>query len=155
MSVRDLEGLQNLIPLMGRSEAKVVQRAVGAVHNLSADAESIPIIRRYGGIPRLIDLLKNEATLISGSAAGAIQNVSRELASRMLIREMDGVVESLADLLSSEDVNAQVCAAGALLNLLGPELEGNQRAAMGKIISLVMASSMVFDAVYERRPELT
>jgi hypothetical protein len=154
-SVRDLEGIQNLIPLLGKPDTKVVQRSVGALHNLSADGESISFIRRYGGIPRLIALLKEDSPLISGSAAGAIQNVGRELASRMLIREMDDVIEPLARLLSSEDMNAQVCAAGALLNLLGPELEGKDRAALGKIMSLVMASSMVYEGVYERRPEVT
>lgn len=153
--VRELEGIQNLIPLLGKSDAKVAQRSVGALHNLSADAESISFIRRYGGIPKLIALLRDESPMIAGSAAGAIQNVSRELASRMLLREMDGVVEPLAAMLSSDDVNAQVSAAGALLNLLGPELEGGKRAAFGKMMSLVMASSMVYDAVYERRPELT
>lgn len=44
---------------------------------------------------------------VAGSAAGALQNVSRELASRMQIREMDAV-PALADLLSCEDVHAQV-----------------------------------------------
>ena len=155
MSVRDLDGIQNLIPLLGKSESKVVQRSVGALHNLSADAESISFMRRYGGIPRLISLLKDESPLVAGSAAGAIQNVSRELASRMLIREMDDVVEPLSAMLSSDDLNSQVCAAGALLNLLGPELEGPQRAAFGKIMSLIMATTMIYEAVHERRPELS
>jgi hypothetical protein len=54
----------------------------------------------------------------------------------------------------------QVCAAGALLNVLGPELEGGMhgpgatRRSLGHLMSLVMATSMVYDGVFDKRPEV-
>ena len=50
---------------------------------------------------------------------------------------------------------AQVCAAGALLNILGPELDAlpegcGQRRALGRIMSLVMAVSIVHECVFDR-----
>ncbi|GAX84906.1 hypothetical protein CEUSTIGMA_g12327.t1 [Chlamydomonas eustigma] len=157
--VCDLGGIQNLLPLLGCNHPKVVTRAAGAIHNLSSDSESIRLIRKYAGIPRLLLLLSDTNVAVAGSAAGALQNVSRELASRLLIREMDAI-PALAMLLSCEDVHAQVCAAGALLNILGPDLEGGMygpradRRSLGRMMSLVMAASMVFDGVYEKRPEI-
>ena len=56
-----------------------------------------------------------------GSAAGALQNLSRESASRAEILQL-GAVPPLSDLLFGSDVQSQVCAAGAILNLLGPSL---------------------------------
>lgn len=45
---------QCLLPLLSSSNVRVVARAAGAIHNLSSDAESIRIIRKYCGIPRLV-----------------------------------------------------------------------------------------------------
>jgi hypothetical protein len=62
--------------------------------------------------------------------------------------------------LPSSGASHQVCAAGALLNILGPELDGGlhgpkaDRRSFGRLMSLVMAASAVFDGVYERRPDL-
>lgn len=65
----------------------------------------------------------------------------------------------LADLLSSTDVQAQVCASGALLNIIGPDLDqrpdgGQQRRGLGRLMSLVMAAAAVYDCVFERQPLL-
>ena len=50
------------------------------------------------------------------SAAGCIQNISRDDNARVVMKEC-GAVPALTDLLFSEQVNVQVCAAGALLNV--------------------------------------
>ncbi len=67
---------------------------------------------------------------------------------------------ALAVLLSCTDVHAQVCAAGALLNILGPELEsgmhgpGASKRALGSLLAMVMATAIVFNGVFEKRPDL-
>jgi hypothetical protein len=94
---------------------QVKTRAVGALHNMSSDAETIRIIRRHEGIPPLIALLSDRCDAVCGSAAGALQNVSREVASRALIRD-GGAVPPLSLLLAGMDVQAQVCT--SRLNLL-------------------------------------
>jgi hypothetical protein len=58
---------------------QVKTRAVGALHNMSSDAETIRIIRREQGIAPLIALLSDRCDAVCGSAAGALQNVSREV----------------------------------------------------------------------------
>lgn len=55
-----------------------------------------------------------------------------------------------------------MCASGALLNILGPELEeagegapgqaARQRRVLGRLMSAAMAASCVYDAVWESRP---
>eukprot|EP00898_Chlorokybus_atmophyticus_P006496 jgi/Chlat1/6848/Chrsp51S06566 len=139
----------------GRTQVRT--RAVGAIHNLSSDAGSIRVIRRAGesGIPVLVSLLSDTAhPAVQAAAAGALQNVSREVASRMIIRELYAV-PPLAELLVGTDM--QVCAAGALLNILGPELsqgkDTERRKAFGKIISLCLISSSVSDALFSTAPE--
>lgn len=82
-------------------------RAVGALHNVSSDVDSIRIIRRRGGIKWLIRLLHHSQPCVCGSAAGALQNVSREVASRLLIRDSDAV-KCLIKLLQSTEVQTQV-----------------------------------------------
>lgn len=67
------------------------------------------------GIPRLMDALKNDVDIaIKGSAAGTFQNISRETASRLSLQHL-GAVEPLVRLLRVSDIQAQICAAGALL----------------------------------------
>ncbi|KAG1667363.1 hypothetical protein FOA52_001423 [Chlamydomonas sp. UWO 241] len=159
-AVREHEGIQSLLPLLSMRDApNVVSRAVGAIHNLSSDAASIPLIRKYAGIPRLVELLGHANVGVAGSAAGALQNVSRELTSRVVIRDLDAV-PPLATLLSCQDVHAQVCSAGALLNIMGPDMEdgeygaGNTKRALGAVMSLILAASIVHEGVFERRPDL-
>jgi len=56
----------------------------------------------------------------------------------------------------------QVCASGALLNIMGPELEErggvatgvSDRQAMGRLMSTAMAASMAYDALFSARPPL-
>ncbi len=84
--MRELGGMGALLHTLSDSHPKVLQRAAGALHNLSSDAGAIRAIRTLGGIPSLVKLLGNEAPGVAGAAAGAIQNVSREVASRLIIR---------------------------------------------------------------------
>ena len=51
-------------------------------------------------------------------------------------------------------LQAQVCAAGALLNVLGPELERSklgvvQRQGFGKVMSSLLTLSIVHEALFE------
>jgi hypothetical protein len=77
-----------------------------------------------GAIKELVTLLSDPQVHICSSAAGAIQNLSREQLSKEMIREVGGV-PPLMDLLFGRDVQTQVCAAGALLNILGPQLDSD------------------------------
>ena len=82
-------------------------RAVGAVHNISSEAEAIRIIRRLHAIGPLVELLRTPNATVCGSAAGALQNLSRESHARDEIHEL-GAVVLLTDLLFGDDVQAQV-----------------------------------------------
>ena len=97
----------------------------------------------------MIELLHSPSPAVFGSAAGALQNVSREVASRRIIRDA-GAAEPLATLLMGGDVQAQVCAAGALLNILGPEYgedvkKSPARRAFGRLITSALVLAMVQD----------
>lgn len=116
------------------------------------------MIRRKGGIRWLVRLLHHTQPCVCGSAAGALQNVSREVASRLLIRDSDAI-KSLIKLLQSTEVQTQVCAAGALLNVLGPELcdEDNptpqslkRREAFVKTITLTLVASIIKQTVFTK-----
>ena len=52
-------------------------------------------------------------------------------------------------------MQAQVCAAGALLNILGPELERSsmgvsQRKGFGKMMAQILTLSIACEALYEK-----
>ncbi|PNH03586.1 Vacuolar protein 8 [Tetrabaena socialis] len=162
--VLDKGGIGSLVMLLASPNVKVVTRAVGAIHNLSSNADAIREIRKNDGVPTLVSLLHSDHLTVSGSAAGALQNVSREIASRLIIRELDAV-PALARLLSAPDVQAQVCASGALLNIVGPDLDqqqqgqqgqgqtgGTQRRGLGRLMSLCMAASAIYDSLFEQPP---
>mmetsp|Transcript_7612 Transcript_7612/g.25214 ORF Transcript_7612/g.25214 Transcript_7612/m.25214 type:complete len:334 (+) Transcript_7612:62-1063(+) len=154
LSVRDVGAIPPILELLDPSCAvKVQTRAVGAIHNMSSDPDSIRIIRRQQGIPKLVELLRSDAPAICGSSAGALQNISREVASRNIIRDL-GAIPLLANLLVVGDMQAQVCAAGALLNILGPELGEDragsaQRRGFGRLISCCLALSMAHEMLFD------
>ena len=147
--VRDCDGVAALLVLLkeldrgeGRcgkdstdtseERARAKARVVGAVHNVSGDDDAIRLIRVGDGVPALIRALNSEDDSVACSAAGATQNVSRERASRVLFRR-GGAVESLARLLGrGGDSATQARAAGALLNILGPELDDGHGGAVSK-----------------------
>ena len=109
----------------------------------------------WQGIAPLVALLRVPSAAVCGSAAGALQNLSRESSARQEIRDT-GAVVPLADLLFGDDVQSQVCAAGAILNLLGPELGAEddsnpQRLAFKKLLSLALTIGMIHEPLREER----
>mmetsp|Transcript_52333 Transcript_52333/g.104835 ORF Transcript_52333/g.104835 Transcript_52333/m.104835 type:complete len:109 (-) Transcript_52333:181-507(-) len=104
-------------------------------------------------------MLNDPQVAICGAAAGAIQNLSREQQSKAEIMEADAV-PPLTELMFGADVPAQVCAAGALLNLLGPHLEADpvtgvqqpehlaRRQALTRIVMLSLVTGMAFHGLY-------
>lgn len=56
--VREAGAVTPLVQLLDSPQSKVQARAVGALHNLSSDSNSIRLIRRGGGIPKLVHLLR-------------------------------------------------------------------------------------------------
>lgn len=128
-----------MIELLTCSDITVRSRAVGVVHNLSSDLGIVADLRSSGAIPDLIALLNDPNISIAVSAAGCIQNFSREDQSRRTVRECGGVVP-LTQMLFMDYLPAQTCAAGALLNILGPTLGSEdcrnpQRVALKRLIS--------------------
>ena len=132
--VRDCDGVAALVALMKEldrlsnvtdDDERVMCRArvVGALHNVSADDDAIRLIRASDGVPHLVRSLSDDDDGVCGSAAGATQNVSRERAARALFRR-GGAVHALTKLLArGRDPATQARAAGALLNILGPDLD--------------------------------
>jgi hypothetical protein len=184
------------------SSSLALARVVGAIHNMTSDAEAVRAARTLGGVPLIVPLLRSRAPSVAGSAAGAAQNMSREAASRRMIRDA-GAIPALGELLVVGEVPAQVCAAGALLNILGPELSrggggagsgvraeeeeeeaeaeattsdddsddepppppppppddgadgaARRRRGLGKLISSALALTMVWDALYDGKPDV-
>ena len=137
--VRDCDGVAALVALMkeldrregGTRDSSFTDdersmcraRVVGALHNVSADDDAIRLVRLSDGVPHLVRALGSDDDVVVNSAAGATQNVSRERASRALFRR-GGAVEALTKLLARGcDPATQARAAGALLNILGPDLD--------------------------------
>ena len=50
VEVRELGGIKALVKLLGSSDDKVQTRAVGALHNISSDAQSIVLIREVSRV---------------------------------------------------------------------------------------------------------
>ncbi len=124
MAARDENAIDLLAPLLASEHEAVRTRSVGALHNLSSDPLSLRPMREAGCLPHLVKLLGSCTPAACSAAAGTIQNISREPIARGLLMSEWEAVEPLCDLLFGSDVQAQACAAGALLNLIGPEIGG-------------------------------
>jgi hypothetical protein len=101
-----------------------------------------------------VKLLKHPNLSVAASAAGALQNLAREVASRLLIWDME-CTGALAALVATGDAQAQVCAAGALLNILGPHVSSKgeeQRHGMCRLLSLTMAMAAVYEGCFRSLP---
>ena len=83
-------------------------RAVGVLHNLSAEVTSLRLLRECMCISPIISLLADASPEICQAAVGALQNISREEASRVFMLEQ-GVVPRLVDILFSDNMQSQVC----------------------------------------------
>eukprot|EP00736_Rhodelphis_marinus_P010794 Rmarinus@m.23705 len=155
--VREADGISRILELMASTNLKVQTRAVGAIHNLSSDCECVVLIRdSESGIEDLVKLLGSPHPSICASAAGALQNCSREVECRDVVKDA-GAVPLLVNLLFGSDVQCQVCAAGALLNIVGPELgpevkENEERARFKAMISQALTLSMVYHGIYSEEP---
>lgn len=105
----------------------LVARLTGALHNATADAACVRSVRAAGrdGVPLLVSLLRGRDADAAASAAGAVQNLARERLARLEARRA-GAVEALGDLLVLGTTSGKAHAAGALVNLLGPELSGEE-----------------------------
>jgi hypothetical protein len=70
-------------------------------------------------------------------AAGLVQNLAREDESRKKLLD-GGVVDKLLNLTLSSDLQAQVRAVGAILNLLGPSCDDTEslKQALARLIAL-------------------
>jgi hypothetical protein len=90
---------------MSCKEVLAQARAVGVIHNLSADVLAVAALREAGVIPLLLAALRAPSAKICAAAAGALQNMAREHASGLLIRERSLF---LVDLLMCSDIECQV-----------------------------------------------
>eukprot|EP00752_Nemacystus_decipiens_P004513 g4121.t1 len=134
-ATRDSGIIGIVVGLLDDESPKVRARALGTIHNLSTDARSIGIIREEGGLPRLVRLLRSHEAQVCGGAAGTIQNLSREEKSRALLLDSSGAVESLADLLVGRHTKSQISAAGALVNIVGPDARGSKRELLRSVLT--------------------
>mmetsp|Transcript_37259 Transcript_37259/g.64667 ORF Transcript_37259/g.64667 Transcript_37259/m.64667 type:complete len:325 (+) Transcript_37259:108-1082(+) len=147
-ALRDIGAVAAVCSLLASEHHKVVARAVGAVHNLSADAQSLRLIREAGGLGGLVPLLRSHEAEVCALAAGALQNLSREQASRAALAAAaggsgGGAVGPLADLLVGGDVQAQASAAGALWNIVGPDLDEMKREAFRVFLTDSIVMGMI------------
>ena len=108
-------------------DAVLAARLTGALHNATADAACVRLVRAAGrgGVPLLVSLLRGTEADAAASAAGAVQNLARERQARAEARRV-GAVAALGDLLVAGTTSGKAHAAGALANLLGPELSGEE-----------------------------
>ncbi|CAM9754873.1 unnamed protein product [Chrysoparadoxa australica] len=131
-----------VVAFMLSPDARVRTRALGCVHNLSSDASSIGEMRAAGALPPLIAMLRSPSPEVCGAAAGTIQNMSREPCCRQTLLS-GGAVPPLADLLLGTDTRCQISAAGALFNILGPDVAAQDR----EIFKTVLSDGIVLGAL--------
>lgn len=149
LEVRRYDIIPTIVNCLTITNELVRARAVGCIHNISADSSAIPILRVSGCIPYLCVLLREYSPEVCQAAAGAIQNISREAESRQIFQDIC-CVPMLIDLIFSNDVKCQVAAIGAVLNILGPDLTTESYASLrealteGLIIGILQ--SCIFDS---------
>lgn len=98
------------------AEARLQQRLVGALHNLSSGADGIAAIRRHpGGISALVSLLPCRQPGVAAAAAGALHNLCREEQARLDIRSHPDALPGLAAVLTGSDTQVPLCRCATLL----------------------------------------
>ena len=153
-AAKDHDVIKALVPLLASENHKVRDRTIGCLHNLSSDSTSIREIRELGALPGLVSMLSTCTPSACTAAAGTIQNISREPLSRdLLLQNHPNVIEALSNLLFGSDVQGQANAVGALMNLIGPTMEGGNnttnRKAFKELLSQSIAIGTVWQSVFE------
>lgn len=146
---------------MVSSDEVVRARAVGCIHNLSADSVSLSLLREVQCIPSLVNLLLDHSPEVCQAAAGTLQNLSREVASREMILNTNAI-SLLIDLLFSNDPKCQVyfclcldnfyfqiASIGALLNLLSPSLDEESRRLLRETLTDGLVLGTIESCVFE------
>jgi len=111
---------------------------MGFLHNMSSEVVVIKSIRESGAITEIIEALNlKPISSLTVDAAGLVQNIAREDESRKKLLE-GGVIDALLNLTVSNDLQAQVRAVGAILNILSPLCDdlGTLKQALSRIIAL-------------------
>lgn len=147
-----------LVSLLWQEDELVRERTLGTLHNLSADLSiSREIFAQFElrVTEPLVISLRNPSVHIAGPAAGCIQNLSRLEESRAtFLAHADGdAVDALTSLLFCAEPAVQVHAVGALMNLLGPDLEAqdpesHRYAAFQQLLSQSVALGGIFHALF-------
>lgn len=99
--------MERISELLNSTDEIIRARAVGCIHNISADSVSISMLREANSIPSLIQMLREHSPEICQAAAGTLQNLSREVTARNLILA-GNATPLLLDLLFSNDPKCQV-----------------------------------------------
>ena len=82
-------------------------RAVGVMHNISAEVSSLRMLRECMCISPVITLLTDFSPEVCQAAVGALQNMSREEESRVFMLD-HGVVGKLVSILFCDNMQSQV-----------------------------------------------
>jgi HEAT repeat protein len=85
----------------------VRSRAIGVIHNISADVPAISALRESMCIAPVISLLSDSSPEVVESAVGTLQNMSREEVSRLLILDQ-GALDKLLTILLGNHIQTQV-----------------------------------------------
>ncbi|OHS93220.1 hypothetical protein TRFO_40487 [Tritrichomonas foetus] len=113
-------------------------RLIGILHNMSSEPVVVRCIRESGAITEILEALDlKPISSLTVDAAGLVQNLAREDESRKKLLD-GGVVDMLLNLTVSSDLQAQVRAVGAILNLLGPSCSDTNslKQALARLIAL-------------------
>lgn len=146
----DFEALQIMCLHLESTDCDVRARAVGCIHNLSADAISLSLLRDAGCIRAVSALLRDSSPDLCRAAAGIIQNMSREPLSREAFAN-EGAVPGLSDLLISSDVDCQAASVGALLNMLSPTLPPDQLPQLKKALTDGVVMGVINSSLFESK----
>jgi hypothetical protein len=118
--------------------SQLFARLLGFLHNVSSEAMVVRAIRESGAINEILEAMDAKPiTSLTVDAAGLVQNLAREDESRKQLLD-GGVVDKLLNLTLSSDLQAQVRAVGAILNLLGPSCDDTDslKQALARLIAL-------------------
>ena len=113
-------------------------RLLGFLNNMSSEAVVVKSIRESGTITEVIEALNlKPISDLTVDAAGVVQNLSREEESRKRLLD-GGVIDSLLNLTVCDNLQAQVRAVGAIINILGPQCDdlNSLKQALSRLIAL-------------------